>query len=465
MTATASALASSAGAATTVDGCVQPSHVVKLAGTYRTEVRYPSPAKRTRFDARRATFRAYPFDSLYPFSVGKGNAAPGTCVVGGMVIGQQSRTLTWDQMKSAYDGDGLRIASNHPYVVDGLRVDNVEDGVAPRGMEDRYPKDGDGFMLRNLYFTYIRDDCVENDDIAGGVIFDSLFDGCYTGVSERPSDSSPQLAYPAPAGEKLLLDHVLLRLQAMSGPRGTNDAGLRGHGQLFKWSSVANSPVIKDSVFLVEQEPNSTSYFPFPAEAKTVNVTIVWRGPGRFRWKVPPGTIVTTDRGVWDAARRFWLKRHGCTSFTSCSRLTTPLPFSSPAEPKSRSSASAAAVPVPVPRATLSPSSTREPGDVPAASKSRRELPVGVAIVALAATMALFVKAAVVPALSARDVRGASQGWHRQTSRRRERSHARALTNAAPARRPSAGEAWRSAKGWLSSLKAWRDAAKAGRDR
>jgi hypothetical protein len=166
--------------------------------------------------------------------------------------------------------------------------------------------------------TYIRDDCVENDDIAGGVIYDSLFDGCYTGVSERPSNGSPQNNYPAPPGEILHLDKVLLRLRAMPGPYGTNNPNVYGHGQLFKWSDVANELVVTNSIFLIEKTPNSDSTFPFPPGTITSNVTIVWLGGGPFTWSVPVGTTVVSNKSVWDAARSEWLTRHGCVSFSVC---------------------------------------------------------------------------------------------------------------------------------------------------
>jgi hypothetical protein len=287
-------------------------------------------------------------------------------------------------MKGAYDGDGLRISGRGGYVVDGLRVDNVEDGVAPRGTENRYPKDGDGFVMRNLYFTYIRDDCVENDDIAGGVIADSLFDGCYTGVSERPGSGNPQLNHPAPRGETLLLDHVLLRLQAMPGPRDSQDQKVLGHGQLFKWSPVANSLVLKHSVFLVEKAPNSTSYFPFPPGTVTEDVTIVWLGSGDFGWAVPRGTTVTRNRSVWDRARAVWLTRHGCTSFTSCSRLYAPAPIPS----RTRSAAPSSVSPTQLP--SMSPTKLASAPGAPPATDSLPRLPVAMAILALVVSVGLL---------------------------------------------------------------------------
>ena len=316
-----------AAASPSLGNCLTQNKVIRLSGSHTEQVKYSSPGPRTTFDARGGTFTSSPADTLYPIDIAKYSAPADLCFVGGTVIGQQSRDLTWDEVKDDYSGSGLRIGGNRPYVVDGLRVDNVADGIRPRGTEDLYPKDGDGFTIRNTYLTYIRDDCVENDDIAGGVIFDSLFDGCYTGISERPSSGNEQENHPAPPGETLVLNHVLLRLQALPGVRKSHDPSVLGHGQLFKWSDVANTPVVRNSIFLVDTVPSTDSYFPFPPGTTTSNVTIVWGADEPFEWDVPPGTSVTTDRSVWTDARQEWLDRHGCTSFTSCTRLTTPDPL------------------------------------------------------------------------------------------------------------------------------------------
>ncbi len=165
--------------------------------------------------------------------------------------------------------------------------------------------------------TYNRDDCIENDYVNAGVVSDSLFDGCNTGISERPAASSAQWNYPPPASETVTFDHTLMRLQAMPGPRGSNNPAILGHGQLFKWSNVSNHLVVKDSVFLVEKKPEGgTSDFPPGTVAS--NVTVVWLGGGSFPGKIPSsGVKVTTNRSIWDAARATWLQRHGCSSFES----------------------------------------------------------------------------------------------------------------------------------------------------
>jgi hypothetical protein len=302
--------------------CLDRSKTTVVSGVQDRQYRVDAPPADETVDARLATSTAFPFATLYPFSFGKRRAATHLCLLGGLVVGQQSRDLTWDQVKAQYDGAGARIAADGWYVVDGLRVENLEDGIDPRGSEGVYPKGGDGFVLRNLYFQYIRDDCVENDDIAGGVIADSLFDGCNTGISERPTRGNRQYSYPAPSGETLTITDVLLHLQPMPGPRGHSAATL-GHGELFKWSRVANRLVLRDSVFLVEARPNG-GRSDFPKGTLATNVTVVWLGGGPFPGTVPPGVTITTDRSVWDHARDQWLRRHGCTSFSSCTALVNP---------------------------------------------------------------------------------------------------------------------------------------------
>jgi hypothetical protein len=276
---------------------------VPAATQYLVEV----PVEGATYDLRDVVSTAYP-TTRYPLVFGKvrhGEAVHEVsrrlCVVGGEVVGQQSRNLTWQQVKDRHDGDGLRILSADWYVVDGLRVDNVEDGIAPFG---------DGFVGRNLHFTYIRDDCIENDAVAGGIVSDSLFDGCSMGLSARPSTGfSPR---PAPPGETFTLDGVLLRLQPMPREeRGETPDGL-GNGQLFKWSRWSNRLVLRNSIFLVERvSMNGHDAMRFPDRTIAKNVTLVWTGPGDYPAPVPRGVRVVKDRKVWEAARRAWLARHG----------------------------------------------------------------------------------------------------------------------------------------------------------
>ena len=285
--------------------CIARSSTVRVAGDRTSQYEVSDPPNEATYDLRGFRSTAFPYQTLYPLAFGTarrghsvGVPAAQVCVVGGTVLGQQPRTLTWQQVKQEHDGDGLRIDGRDWYIVDGLRVDNVEDGLAPFG---------DGFLGRNLYFTFIRDDCIENDAIAGGHVLDSLFDGCYMGLSERPpKDFTPSTA---PTDETFTMDGVLLRLQPM--PNEESPDAL-GSGQLFKWSEWANQLVLRNCIFLVEQESsNGRQAMQFPQGTSAENVTLVWTGPGAYPGPLPAGVTVTRDRGVWDAARAAWLLRHG----------------------------------------------------------------------------------------------------------------------------------------------------------
>jgi hypothetical protein len=316
---TAAAATSRTGSATTrtaqgdqvpasASGCLDRPRTIRPPVSGQDQYRVDTPEEGGTYDLRGVESTAYPARTRYPLVFGKvrhGEAASPVsrhlCIVGGKVTGQQPRSLTWQQVKDRHDGDALRVLSAGWYVVDGLRADNVEDGIAPFG---------DGFVGRNLYFTYIRDDCIENDAVAGGTVSDSLFDGCSMGLSARPSKGfNPR---PPPPGETFRLDGVLLRLQPM--PRDDEDRppdGL-GNGQLFKWSRWSNRLVLRNSIFLVERvSMNGVDAMRFPDRTIAKNVTLVWTGPGDYPAPVPSGVRVTKDRTVWDAARRDWLARHG----------------------------------------------------------------------------------------------------------------------------------------------------------
>jgi hypothetical protein len=293
-------------AAPSASQCLARSRTLRVSGAHTDQYKVSPPASDSTYDLRGLVATGFPARTLYPLTFGDarhgesiGAPSERLCVIGGRVVGQQPRSLTWQQVKHQYDGDGLRVVAGDWYVVDGLRVDNLEDGISPFG---------DGFVGRNLYFTYIRDDCIENDAISGGYVTDSLFDGCSMGLSERPSGGFDPT--PPPPGESFTMDHVLLHLRPM--PRDENTADHLGNGQLFKWSKWSNRLVLRDSIFWVERvSMNGAAAMGFPEGTVAHNVTLVWTGPGDYPAAVPPGVRVTKDRTVWDKARGSWLARHG----------------------------------------------------------------------------------------------------------------------------------------------------------
>jgi hypothetical protein len=294
-----------------------------VSGTLRQPYRADRAPDDHTYDLRRATSVAYGRSTNYPMLFGKGRAAANLCILGGHVIGQQSRNLSYQAVYSRYNGDGIWVHGSGSYLVHGFRASNVEDGISLQG------GDGDFAQVSAAYLSYVRDDCIENDKILGGRVSDSLFDGCFMGISERPdADASPSRA---PAGETFTLDRVLLRIAPQPNERAADGAG---NGQLFKWSPAANRLVLRNSVFLIEEVPiRGRTPLAFPAGTTAENVTLVWLGAGAYPGPLPGGVTVVRDRSVWETARARWLVDHGYAAGTTAAtaRPATTTPRTTPA--------------------------------------------------------------------------------------------------------------------------------------
>jgi hypothetical protein len=243
-------------------------------------------------DARATTFLAGP-DHRFPLNLDGGN---GVCVAGGDVRGNFDRNWTWDQMHDM-SNTAVRF-QNSEFTVDGLRVDNMTDGLRPI--------DGP-FTIRQAWLSYIRDDCVENDHVQSGLIEDSLFDGCYVGISERPSPTIEAEGYDGRDGV-LTVRNTLIRLQPMRGPDG-GGASDYGHGPFFKWHDLATKLALHNNVFMAEKSSRGNMGIPGRLESCSNNV-MVWLGPGDYPAPLPSCFTVTRDRSVWDRAVADWKARH-----------------------------------------------------------------------------------------------------------------------------------------------------------
>jgi hypothetical protein len=264
---------------------------------------------------RRMHNTLYPRVTDTPVFVGYARSGRSPCFVGGVLVGQQSRSLTWEQMKEI-GGTAVRAYNKGNATVDGAQVRNVEDGFQLQSAVETDPASGNGFIFRNSYMTYIRDDCIEDDDLASGIVYDVLFDGCFVGFSASHDGSQP-----SQAGERIVLDHALIRLQKMPGPPQDPNPNHLGHGEMLKWDSYAPRPAIRNSVFLVEDKAPK-----WPPGTTFENSAIVYTYTDGTPPKPRSGLAVTKRTRVWDRARQDWLNRHGCTGFGKCSRLTNPFP-------------------------------------------------------------------------------------------------------------------------------------------
>ena len=223
------------------------------------------------------------------------------CWDGGSIVGTYPSSTSWDTFHHT-TAFGF---ANPNSVIDNLRAQNYGDGINVRsGAND--------WRVQAAHTTFLHDDCLQDDYLYGGVIADSLFDGCYVGISALPSSSNT-----ASDGRSniVTLQGTLLRLQPMPTVyKGTAP----GHGGFFKWDDTARAPKLSlhDNVFRVDQPPNhGTLNLPPGYQVSCSGNTIVWLGvgafPGAASWLTScPDTRIVTTQSTWDDAVTLWLAAH-----------------------------------------------------------------------------------------------------------------------------------------------------------
>lgn len=243
-------------------------------------------------------------------------APGGSGVIGGRIIGQQPRTLTWDEMKhGGYDTDGVHWSRPTPgvFTVEGTYVENIEDAIGP-------PKSpgtdlGASFVVRGVHAAFIRDDFLENDACLPGEVADVLVDGTHMFVSQRPTGKAR--CEDGRRKELYVHDSVVwlhctpdrrVDENASSCPDGPN--GVRqSTGSVFKWREGSGTVRMERVVLRIDGTPAaSLKAMAFP-DGTYEDVTIVWTGPGPYPAPVPPGVTVTTELAAWERARAAWLAR------------------------------------------------------------------------------------------------------------------------------------------------------------
>lgn len=288
----------------------RPAVIRPSAGTYSTQWEAASPPDDAVYDLSGVRSTAYP-TSHSPFAVGTGTPALRTCVVGGTIQGRADADLTWSLLHDQYNAACLRIIAREWMQVSRLRCDNVEDGIRP--LESGVNANNTQIRVSGTYLSHIRDDCMENDYTVGGVVSDSLWESCNTGVSERPSGGR---SWSTPPSETLTLDHMLIGLYQT--PHVESGRTVMGENGLFKWSSSGNHLVIKCSTFKVDSlSLNGRDAMSLPSgtvvddsECPGHPSTIVWLGGGAYPGSVP-GIRVVSDPAVWNGAVGAWKAAHG----------------------------------------------------------------------------------------------------------------------------------------------------------
>jgi hypothetical protein len=299
-------------------GLQNPILIKGPVGTYHPKYKWESNANNLTLDLRQATFLANETkapDERNPLLVLNGRHT-GLWVVGGRVVGQQPRGLTYSEIKREWDGNGLALRGpGGVSTVEGMYIENVEDAISPI-------EDVTKWVVKDVYAKYIRDNFVENDHLQSGLIENTLVDGTYQFLSNRPgADGGGYQCNGNPSDPNLVVEirNSLVHIQRMPydvAPNGepNNDPikDGKGAGTAFKWSVCGGRVIVSDTIFVIESISAIGGKTPmgFPPGTYT-NVTVVWRGIGKYPQPLPAGVKVTRDLSVWTKARRAWLAAHG----------------------------------------------------------------------------------------------------------------------------------------------------------
>lgn len=295
--------------------------LVDVQGTVNVENDWFNLRNGTRLDARGDIFTSETFPSIiaqYPVDIriwdGRSVSETNICWVGGTILSTNPLDMTWRDSKNG-KGDGIG-SHNNSLIVDGARIHNAHDGFAFWTRDGGRPEVY--WQIRNSWVTYNRDDCIEDDFYFGGLVDDSLFDGCYVFLSTRGGTTSH--------GQTVTVQNSLIRMQQMPGPYGyDNDPSVMSHGEIFKTSEWGPDIVLENNIFLVEGLAKTTAdpslwpaqnVYALGFKDKVIscsNNVIVWLGEGEYPGNIPNNdacVTVTTDRTVWDAARAKWIAEH-----------------------------------------------------------------------------------------------------------------------------------------------------------
>lgn len=227
---------------------------------------------------------------------------------GGVIAGSIPQSWSWRKTHD-FGGAGIFMQSDGHIEWQSIRIHNVEDGIKPREAPE-YSNTG-SWMLRDCYFTAIRDDAIENDRFEPGVVQECLFDGVYAFISEQDETVGSHTPIGPSEDNTVYINRVYARLY------GTN--GGEGPGKWFKLLGDVphHKLVISDSVFAVGSEPRlGWSDETIPLEVSWVghNNYILWLGtPGAYGGSKPEGVTFlegTVAQDKWISVRNKWLTDH-----------------------------------------------------------------------------------------------------------------------------------------------------------
>ena len=222
-------------------------------------------------------------------------------LLGARVTGEVPQNSDW---KPTYcNSSAVTVFGSDSVVLEGLRIDKAWDGV-------RFTRKSRGFTLTRSWISRTRDDCIENDQLRSGTIQDTLFDGCFYGISVDPAKKKINLK----SAQELTLNAVLMRLTPYSYRNRAT------HGMPFKTHEKSPQLNIHNSLFAFET-PDLIGYRRLARAWQKLddcsNNVILWfpSEPIPDAFKMPPAHCFRIVKGVkartyWERAKKNWIDCH-----------------------------------------------------------------------------------------------------------------------------------------------------------
>jgi hypothetical protein len=163
--------------------CLDTANEIETVIGHFEEKFSPTTASGKAFDARQAVFLNYQV-KWGMITVEGSRSDTGMCWVGGYVHTNKPWDASWDDHKDLEGPTRNSAAISNAstgMTVTRLHYFNIHDGMRTSSAFN--------WVAEHNWGEYVRDDCIENDHLHSGRVYDSLFDGCYTGISTRPSSS------------------------------------------------------------------------------------------------------------------------------------------------------------------------------------------------------------------------------------------------------------------------------------
>ncbi len=286
--------------------------LMTLSSSYNKSVLIRNQSSGVRVNARNARFlnRA---GLGNPSFLANYNAAS-FCLHGGFMDIGLSDTTDWN---SFHNAAGLIFYNTPNAVIENMTINQTSDGIT-------FKNNNPNWVFRNSYIRHAGDDGVENDRFNNGLVDDVLIDWAFTGLSCRKEQKSAR-----DVNYNFRVQNTLIALKPQVGTYEAYQgrSNVPGHNELFKVTqNVAKGCrlILRDNVFLISGyagkiDPSEHAGVKYDvlnrAACQGHKNTIVYTGTNRYYLKelkaaAPECFDVTTDVGVWKAARARWFDRH-----------------------------------------------------------------------------------------------------------------------------------------------------------